>query len=114
MKFFQEITVDAPYPLHVYMLSDSKEFMYGYVKQGTTELTTFRERYQFGTKARKFREVPNIYGYTDVPLVNTVDRWEVAGSNGNRYVVERANGVLKCSCSGFQFRGKCKHTQVTA
>jgi hypothetical protein len=114
MKFFQEITPGDAYPNHVYMLSDSKEFMYGYVKQGTVELTTFRERYRFGTKARKFTEVPNIYGYTEAPLVNTADRWEVAGSTGNRYIVERENGVLKCSCSGFQFKRKCKHTQVTA
>jgi hypothetical protein len=114
MKFFQEITPGNAYPNHVYMLSDSKEFMYGYVKQGTVELKKFKERYQFGTKGRKFREVPNVYGYTEAPLVNTADRWEVAGSNGNRYVVERTDGVLKCSCSGFQFRGKCKHTQVTA
>jgi hypothetical protein len=114
MKFFREITADAPYPLHVYMLSDSKEFMYGYVKQGTVELKQFKERYQFGTRGRKFTEVPNVYGYTEAPLINTTDRWEVAGSTGNRYIVERENGVLKCSCSGFQFKRKCKHTQVTA
>ena len=114
MKFFQEITPGEQYPNHVYLLSDSKEFMYGYVPQGTSQLKQFQSRYQFGTKGRKFREVANTFGYKEAPLVATQDLWEVQGSGGNRYVVERVDGQLTCTCSGFTFRGKCKHTQVAA
>ena len=114
MKFFQEITPGDQYPNHVYLLSDTKEFMYGYVPQGTDQLTQFNSRYQFGTKGRKFREVANTFGYVEAPLVATTDRWEVQGSSGNRYLIERVAGQLTCTCSGFQFRGKCKHTQVAA
>jgi len=35
MKFFQEITPGDAYSNHVYMLSDSQEFMYGYAREIT-------------------------------------------------------------------------------
>lgn len=114
MKFFQEITSGDLYPNHVYLLSDTREFMYGYVPQGTGQLTQFKSRYQFGVKGRKFREVANTFGYAEAPLLVTQNRWEVQGSGGNRYVIERVAGQLTCTCNGFTFRGKCKHTQVVA
>lgn len=114
MKFFQEITPGDNYPNHVYMLSDNREFMHGYVQTGQTELRQFKTRYRFDTKGRKFTEVSNTYGYVETPLEATTERWEVQGSSGNRYVIERDNGRLKCSCTGFRFKGKCRHIQVTA
>lgn len=112
MKFFQEITAGDSYPNHIYMLSDSKEFMYGYIKSGSENLEQFKSRYRFDTRGRKFREVPNTYGYVEAAVINTADRWEIVGSSGNRYIVEREGGKLKCSCSGFKFRGKCKHVET--
>jgi hypothetical protein len=34
----------------------------------------------------------------------------VTGSRGETYTIKRNNGVLNCTCKGFVFRGKCKHT----
>ena len=33
----------------------------------------------------------------------------VKGSKGDEYVVTKENGKWSCTCTGFQFRRKCKH-----
>lgn len=38
----------------------------------------------------------------------------VAGSKGNQYTVKVGAGGSSCTCSGFQFRGKCKHVEALA
>ena len=43
--------------------------------------------------------------------VSQKDRWTVEGSNGNRYTVIKIGGKYKCSCPGFGFRKKCKHSK---
>jgi hypothetical protein len=35
----------------------------------------------------------------------------VKGSKGNTYIVTKENGKATCTCSGFQFRKTCKHSQ---
>ena len=51
MKLFRETTKDwqVPQANHAYVLSDDKQWMYGYVKAGTRELVEFRNRIQFNT-----------------------------------------------------------------
>jgi hypothetical protein len=112
MKFFQETTEGGHYPNHVYLLSDNKEFMYGYVKAGSEQLEMFQSRYRFGTTKRRFKEVPNTFGYKEPEVTVTADRWQVKGSSGNTYTVERVAGQLTCTCSGFKFRSKCRHTEI--
>jgi len=117
MKFFQETTEGGHYPNHVYLLSDSKEFMYGYVRAGSEQLEMMKSKYRFGTTKRKFKEVPNTFGFEEPEVVVSKDSWIVKGSRGENYIVERVAGKLAgkltCTCSGFKFRGKCKHTEVT-
>ena len=38
--------------------------------------------------------------------------WIVKGSKGNSYTVTRIGNKLNCTCTGFQFRRKCKHLDV--
>jgi hypothetical protein len=114
MKFFQETTPGDDYPNHTYLLSDNKEFAHGYIRVGTTDVFKFKTKYRFGTKGRKFREVANTFGFVEEPAAANVERWEVKGSKGDTYVVEREAGVVKCSCSGFKFRGACKHLAVAS
>lgn len=40
--------------------------------------------------------------------------WPVEGSKGNTYEVELHPKGFDCSCPGFGFRGKCKHTVAVA
>jgi hypothetical protein len=115
MKFFQETTEGGHYPNHVYLLSDNKEYMHGYVKAGSRLLEMMKSKYRFGTTKRKFQEVPNTFGFVEQPAVvvaDTEDRWTVTGSRGEKYTVERVGKKLTCTCSGFKFRSKCRHTEA--
>jgi hypothetical protein len=38
-------------------------------------------------------------------------RWTVTGSKGDNYIVSEQNGQWSCSCSGFTFRGRCRHVE---
>ena len=41
-----------------------------------------------------------------------VREWKVASSSGSKYTVRRINGDrFTCTCPGFKFRRKCKHTE---
>jgi hypothetical protein len=113
MKFLKEITEwPDTTPNHTYLVDDSKTYMWGYVPQGTDVLKMFRGKIQISVSRRKFREVANTFGYQEPALVSTKDRWEVKGSKGDTYVVEQVGSTLTCTCSGFKFRSKCKHTEA--
>ena len=74
--------------------------------------------------AGKWIEVPDgttledVYKYVNhvKPTgTSTVDSWEVEGSRGNTYTIRRLeSGELSCSCPGFGWRRKCKHTAAAA
>jgi hypothetical protein len=111
MKAFQETTewaTDFVMPNHVYFLSDSKDKMYAYVKASTGEIQEMSTPYRFRASGRKFREVPNTWGYSvdDRPAGRT---WMVPGSRGDIYTVSENNVEWACTCAGFKFRGDCKH-----
>jgi hypothetical protein len=111
MKFFQEITPGDDYPNHTYLLSDNKEFAHGYIRAGTKDLFTFKSKYRFGTKGRKFREVTG-YSLPDIEEPTPEGQvWEIVGSRGDKYLVQKIDNMLQCSCSGFKFRGNCKHVK---
>ena len=50
-------------------------------------------------------------GDIDLDNLAVTERWEVEGSKGGTYIVERLDGVLRCSCPGYQFRGQCRHIE---
>jgi hypothetical protein len=56
MKLFRETTKDwqQPTPNHAYVLSDDKQWMYGYVKAGTRDLITLSKRIRFDARYRTF------------------------------------------------------------
>lgn len=108
MKFMQEVT-EWEYPGHIYVLNDSKDKMYGYIRRGTNIVETVKKPYRFSTSHRKFKEVPNIYGYVKPEEVPEGFVKVVLGSKGERYTITEVNGVHGCTCSGFKFRSNCKH-----
>jgi len=66
-----------------------------------TTLEDAKELFCWGAEARKYWDS----NYSEEP-VKTI---EVKGSKGNTYKVSQQGDKWKCTCSGFQFRQKCKH-----
>jgi SWIM zinc finger len=120
MKFFEEVTAWAePNAVnHIYYLSDDKSKMVGYIKNGTTSLFKFKRPITISTKGRKFRLVRD--GEADSVYFAKVEERtdkgatviEVSSSDGkSKYFVTVNGSSLSCSCTGFQFRRKCKHVE---
>lgn len=52
---------------------------------------------------------PDDWNFVGNPLVGT--EWSVPGSKaGSVYTVTLTEQGFECSCTGFQFHGKCKHS----
>ena len=54
--------------------------------------------------------VPGVRDSNDKPL-EVKDKWVVEGSKGNKYTVTKVGDIYKCSCPGYGFRRKCKHSK---
>lgn len=111
MKFYRETTAwEVPTPNHTYLLSDGKDKLYGYITAGTKTNTVFKKFIRFDARGRTFVEVKEL-GEISLEEAVALERWEVKGSKGDTYIVTREEGVLQCTCSGFKFRGECKHVK---
>ena len=112
MPWFEEITEwSEPTPNHVYLLDDSRSKMFAYVQQGTKTPKVFSEPIGISVKGRRFRAVPDrwkIKVTTEKPQGRT---WQVTGSRGDQYTVSELAGRWSCTCSGFQFRSRCRHVE---
>lgn len=113
MKFFQETTrwSQSNACNHVYLLSDDKSKMYAYVQHGTDSVFKFKNPIRIDTRGRTFRVVSNTYNFTlDNESKPEQKTWQVVGSGGDVYTITETDHGLACTCSGFRFRGKCRHT----
>lgn len=113
MKFYQEITPDwqGEIPNHTYLLNDSRDRMIGYVSASDDQLVIFKSPIRFDSRYRKFRTVENRWGWVAPEKPAGDKTWTVTGSRGDEYTISLSDGYLSCSCSGFKFRGKCKHLE---
>ena len=112
MKWFAETTEWQGFQAnHCYLMDDSRSKMFAYVQQGTKTPKVFSEPIGISVKGRRFRAVPDrwkIKVSTEKPQGRT---WQVTGSRGDQYTVSELAGRWSCTCSGFQFRGRCKHVE---
>jgi hypothetical protein len=90
---------------HIYLLDGNN--LVAYIKQGDTAPFYFKNPIKgFDKRGRKFVEVkPNPFKAKKES--NTV---AVQGSKGQTYYVDP--DAKTCTCSGFQFRGTCKHLEM--
>ena len=114
MKAFQEITAwdsDFAVPNHVYFLNDSRDKMYGYVRESDGVVQTMRTPYRFHTRGRKFKEVNNTWGFfPKEELVLVGETHKVPGSKGAVYTVTNDRGAWSCTCPAAKWqKGDCKH-----
>ena len=112
MKWFAETTdYGDAVPNGIYLLNDSKDKMYAFRPRGTGEIKTFRNPIRIDLRGRKFVVNP-VQFQTGLKEPEPEGRlWIVKGSKGDEYKVTELNGSLSCTCSGFRFRGKCKHEE---
>jgi hypothetical protein len=112
MKFYQETTdYGDEIKNGIYLLNDSKSKMYAYVSPATGEVKAFKNPIGIYTKGRSFQVVKNTFNFK-IPSEQSVNpTWEIEGSKGNKYIVEKTENGLTCTCSGFKFRGVCKHVE---
>ena len=111
MKWFVETTQwsDAATTNGIYLLDDSKSKMYAYRPNPRAPIKTFKAPIKIDIRGRKFAVNPTQYR-TQAEEEQPEGRvWEVKGSKGDVYKVSELNGTLSCTCSGFKFRGKCRH-----
>jgi hypothetical protein len=95
---------------HVYFMDDSRSKMFAYVKFGRGDPIRFKNPIRIDIRGRKFKDVPNAWKF-DIKEEVEGRVWEVQGSKGDIYRVTEVNGNLSCTCSGFKFRGDCKHVK---
>ena len=112
MKWFAEITEwSTEAPNHTYLLDDSKSKMFAYLKFGKGKPIKFKAPIRIDVRGRKFK-VNATQPELDVEEEQPQGRvWTVKGSKGDEYKVSELNGEYSCTCSGFRFRAKCKHTE---
>jgi len=110
MKVLQETTAwEGRTPNHIYITDDSKSKMFAYVRAGTNSVFQFSAPMRLDTRGRKFKEIPNTFGFEEPVKDTNIKTWSVAGSKGDNYIVSLEDNQYNCTCSGFKFRGACRH-----
>jgi hypothetical protein len=112
MKWFAETTQwNDSTPNGIYLLDDSKSKMYAFRPFGTGAIKVFKNPIRIDIRGRKF-VVNDVQFKTRLQEEEPEGRViEVRGSKGDIYRVTDVNGNYSCTCSGFKFRGDCKHVK---
>lgn len=107
MRLVRETTVfsGAKMPNHSYMLNDAG-LAIGYRKFSAGEVVRFKTPLRIDVRGRTFKLVDDLGSDAEVSS-NVV---EVAGSKGDVYTVDLDR--KQCSCTGFKYRGECKHIAI--
>ena len=115
MKWFAETTdYKDNTPNGVYLMDDGKSKMYAFRPFGTGTIKVFKNPIRIDLRGRKFA-INSVQFKTELTEPEPEGRViEVRGSKGDIYKVTDVNGNLSCTCSGFRFRGECKHIKELA
>jgi len=110
MKWFAETTdYKDSTPNGVYLLDDGKSKMYAFRPFGTGAIKVFRNPIRIDLRGRKFA-VNSVQFKTELTELEPEGRvFTVTGSKGDQYTVSEVRDSWSCTCSGFRFRGECKH-----
>ena len=112
MKWFAETTdYKDSVPNGIYLLDDAKAKMYAFKARGTGDIKVFRNPIRIDTRGRKFVINPVQFKTKLREEAPQGRYWIVKGSKGDEYKVTEHRGDFQCTCSGFRFRGACKHVE---
>jgi hypothetical protein len=112
MKWYAETTEWSDSTRNgIYLLNDSKSKMYAFRPAGSSDIKVFRSPIKIDIRGRKF-VLNDVQFRTEVQEQEPQGRsWTVKGSKGDEYRVTESGGSFNCTCSGFRFRGQCKHVE---
>ena len=112
MKWFAE-TTDYKDAIKngIYLLDDSKSKMYAFRSPVTDSIKVFRNPIRMDMRGRKFMVNPVQFKIQVAEPEPEGRVWTVTGSKGDTYQVNEVRGNWSCTCSGFRFRGECKHVK---
>lgn len=112
MKWFAETTEWNDSTANgIYLLDESKSKMYAYRSALDAKIKVFKNPIRIDIRGRKFR-VNAVQFKTKVEQELPQGRViEVQGSRGDIYQVAEHRGEWSCTCSGWKFRGDCKHVK---
>ena len=115
MKWFAETTdYKDSTPNGIYLLDDGKSKMYAFRPFGTGAIKVFKNPIRIDMRGRKFVVNP-VQFKTKLKEDEPEGRvFTVTGSKGDQYTVNEVRGSWSCTCSGFRFRGECKHIKELA
>lgn len=107
MQVLQEIT-DWNTPNHTYWVLNSGK-LWAYTPQGQTHKQILTNPMTFDRARRRFKLIESVPD--PVSPNSDAHSVQVQGSAGKMYTVTLGEKP-SCSCTGFRFRGKCKHIDL--
>lgn len=113
MPWFQEVTEwSGNTPNHFYLLSEGRDRLYAYAAKGQKKAKVLSQPVTFDQRGRRFRAVEDQWKVkiqVEPKKKSQGKTWKVTGSRGDTYTVTQEGNRWDCTCSGFKFRGKCRH-----
>ncbi len=99
---------------HTYLL-DNQNKIIAYIKQNDIKVNILKTQIKIDKRYRTFIKVRNIQleRLSGKSIKNNTRVFNVQ-SNTKEYMVELINNQYTCTCTGFTFRGKCKHIEAVA
>lgn len=112
MKWFAETTNYGDNIANgIYLLNDSKDKMFAFRSPATNTVKVFNKAIRIDLRGRKFVINAEQFAVDVAAPVPQGRSWTVKGSKGDEYKITELDGMLACTCSGFRFRGKCRHEE---
>lgn len=110
MRVLKEVT-EWDTPNHTYFTNESKDKIYAYIKASGTTVQEFKTPIKFSVSHRKFKEIPNTFGYSEPSAVVKLGKeYKVPGSANNVYTVREHLGEWTCTCPASKWqKSECKH-----
>lgn len=96
---------EGPARNHKYILSDDRQWLYGYVRDDKDLPDLFTKPMRFDVRGRQFKVLVKTKDFDP-----DVQSWDLRGSKGAVHTVSVRDGVWRCTCPAAKYRGgMCKH-----